>query len=105
MPTALNSDFILTSDDPITYDQVAEVISAVCGRKILHHRLTKEALADRYHDAGMPEPQSQRLASMDQAIADGAGDQTTVAVKALTGKSAISFPTFANAGRKVWDLP
>jgi uncharacterized protein YbjT (DUF2867 family) len=69
--TALNSDFILTGDESISYDRVAELISQACGRPISHTHF------DRGADGTVPPPRSSRTnreipGCRVQTIAEGA---------------------------------
>ena len=101
-PSALNSDFILTGDESISYDRVAELISQVCGRRISHTHISTEALTERFLRRGLPERTAKFLAAWYQTIAEGAGDRTTDALRSLTGKPSMTFQAFANANADVW---
>jgi uncharacterized protein YbjT (DUF2867 family) len=101
-PKALNSDFILTGNVPISYDRVAELISAACGRWITHRHISAEALADRFRARGLPNSFATLLASMDTAIANGIEDRMTGAVARLTEQAPITFEVFACQHARVW---
>ena len=100
-----NSDFVLTSSKPITYDEVAQRISKAVGRTISHHRLSRDALAERYRSLGLGVIHSQGLAAMDAAIAAGAEDRVTGCVEHLTGKPPIAFAAFVEANSTIWSAP
>jgi uncharacterized protein YbjT (DUF2867 family) len=101
-PAALNRDFILTADELISYDRVAELISQACGRRISHTRVSTEALTERFRVSGLPGRSAKLLAAAYQSIAEGAEERTTDAFKTLTGKSPITFWEFAEANADVW---
>lgn len=100
--STFNSDFILTGDKLLTYDDVADCISKVIGRRISHHRLGPEALAARYRSSGLGSIHAQGLAAMDVAIAAGAENRVTICVEQLTGRSPTKFDAFAAGCKKWW---
>ena len=101
-PTALNSDFILTGDESITYDRVAELISQACGRRISHTHISTEQLIERFLARGLPERTAKFLAAGYQTIAAGAEDRMTDDLRTLTGKRPMTFEAFAEANANVW---
>jgi len=101
-PEVLNTDFVLTGDESISYDRVAELISQACGRRISHTHISTEALAERFLARGLPEQTAKFLAAAYQRIADGPEGQITDAVRTLTGKPATPFQAFAEANVHVW---
>lgn len=44
-PTSLNADYVLTGDEALTFDQVAEAISTALGRTITHINISNDELA------------------------------------------------------------
>jgi hypothetical protein len=100
--SSFNTDFVLTSDRAITYDEVAERISRAIGRTISHRRLSAEALAERHRVRGMGQIFAQTLAAMDAAIAAGAEDRVTGCVEYLAGRSPITFDAFVEANMALW---
>jgi len=101
-PTPLNSDFMLTGGEAISYDQVAELISQACGRPISHTHISTEALTERFLARGLPELTARFLAAGYQTIAAGYQDRTTEDFNSLTGKRPTTFQAFAKANADVW---
>lgn len=101
-PTPLNTEFVLTSDEPMSYDRVAELISQACGRRISHTHVSSEAMVERYIKRGIPEATAGFLAFGYEWIAGGGEDQTTDVVRTLTGRPPTTFQTFAEANADVW---
>jgi len=101
-PVALNADFVLTGDEPLTFGQVAEAISAVTGRKITHTNVSTDEFASRFQRRGIPEPTAQLLAAGYGTIANGTEDYTTDALGQLTRQPATTFQAFAHAHANVW---
>ena len=101
-PTALNSDFILTGGESMSYDRVAELIRQVCGRPILHTHISTEAMTERFLKRGLSERAAKFLAAGYHTIAEGAEDRTTDAVRTLTGRLPMTFQVFAEANVAVW---
>ena len=101
----LNSDFVLTGSQPITYDEVAERISKAVGRTISLDRLSPDALAARYRPLGLSSLHAQTLAAMDTAIAGGMEDRVTGCVERLSGRPPIAFDAFVEANATKWSSP
>jgi uncharacterized protein YbjT (DUF2867 family) len=101
-PAPLNTEFVITGDASMSYDQVAEVISQACGRRISHTPVTTEAMAARLIKRGLPENTARFLAFGYATIAAGMADRTTGVVRTLTGRPPTTFPTFAEANADAW---
>ncbi|MFB9586291.1 NmrA family NAD(P)-binding protein [Streptomyces goshikiensis] len=97
---APNTDLILTGPSALNHREVAEVLSEVTGRSVVHEELTPEQIRDRLA-AFMPAEFAALLADMDRAIAAGAEDRTTDAVRSVTGLPPLDFRAVAlrEAGR------
>ncbi|MEU2083849.1 NAD(P)H-binding protein [Streptomyces albus] len=91
---APDTDLVLTGPEPLSYDDVAAVLTEVTGRPVVHHRLTQTQLRDRLA-AEVPAEFAGILADMDGAIAQGAEDRVTGTVQRLTGRPPHSFRTVA----------
>ena len=98
----LNSDFVLTGGQPISYDEVAGCIGGAIGRAVSHHRISADELAARYRSLGLPTLHAQTLAAMDTAIANGVEDRVTDWVQQLTGRHPASFDEFVEASASKW---
>jgi len=98
----LNSDFILTGGELLTYDQVADRIGDATGRAIVHHRLSPNELAVRYRSLGLSSGHAQMLAAMEVAIAGGAEDRITTCIEDLTGQSPTTFEDFVENSTSKW---
>jgi ergot alkaloid biosynthesis protein len=103
--SSFNSDFVLTSSQAITYDEVAERISLAVGRTISHRRLSLDALAARYRSLGLGSIHALTLAAMDAAIAAGVENRVTDCVEHLTGRPPIAFDSFIEANSVKWSAP
>jgi uncharacterized protein YbjT (DUF2867 family) len=101
-PVAANTDFVLTGDEAISFDQVAETISGVSGRTITHTKISSDELAERFQRRGIPRLTAQLLAAAYATIADGTEDFTTTAVRDVTGSPATTLRAFADAHAHVW---
>ena len=100
--TFANGDAILTGPASISYDQAADTIARVSGRPVEHVRLNVDALATRFEAIGIERGYADILAGMDAAIAAGAEDRVSDAVKRITGKEPLSFDAFAALNADVW---
>ena len=97
-----NRDAVLTGPQPLSYDEVAAILSEVTGRSIVHQRLSEAQLTERYRALGLPADYAPVLASMDTAIAGGAEDRVTAEVQTLTGRAPNDFRSFARAAHASW---
>jgi uncharacterized protein YbjT (DUF2867 family) len=104
-PAPLNTEFVLTGGESMSYDRVAEVISHACGRRISHTHISTEAMAQRLIKRGLPETTARFLAFGYETIAAGVADRATDVVRTLTGRPPTTFQTFAEANADVWRLP
>lgn len=101
-PEPHNRDHIITGPEAISYDQVAEIISAACDKTVNHKRLTANEMIDRWVSFGMSKDYATMLTNMDLAIAAGAEDRVDNSVKTVTAKDPISFDDFARENADVW---
>jgi uncharacterized protein YbjT (DUF2867 family) len=101
-PAPLNTEFVLTGDEPMSYDRVAELISQACGRRISHIPVSNDEMAERLIKRGLPPATARFLAFGYATIAAGMADRTTDAVRTLTGRPPATFQTFAEANADVW---
>lgn len=101
-PDFASGDLVLTGPAPLSYDEVARLLSAACGRRIEHRRLSEEQLAARFQATGLPPAYAAALAALDRSIAAGAEDRVTDTVERVTGRAPTDFATFAAAVREVW---
>ncbi len=101
-PAGLNREFVITGEEAMSYDQVAERISQACGRRISHTHISTDELVERFLKRGLPELTARFLAAGYETIAAGAHAQTTDVYGALTGEAPTTFQAFAKANAQVW---
>lgn len=102
-PTSLNADYVLTGDEALTFDQVAEAISTALGRTITHINISNDELAHRFQRRGIPELTAHLLAAAYSTIAQGTEDYTTNALHHLTGQPATTLRQFVDANARAWN--
>ena len=85
----------LTGPEPITYERVAEELSAATGRRIRFVAVPDGAAREALVAAGMPEFVAGQLVGMFRALRGGAHDKITDAVRALCGRKPRGFAEFA----------
>lgn len=93
-PKLASGDHVLTGPEAVTYDEAAHAITQAVGRPVRHCRLSKEQLVARYAGFGIPQHYASILTGMDEAIAHGAEDRTTMAVQQIAGRPANTFARF-----------
>jgi uncharacterized protein YbjT (DUF2867 family) len=82
---AHNTDLVLTGPEALSHDDVAAILTEVTGRPVTHDPLTHDQIRDRLA-AVIPVEFAAMLADMDRAIAEGAEDRTTDAVRRVTAR-------------------
>ncbi|MDE2462529.1 MAG: NAD(P)H-binding protein [Alphaproteobacteria bacterium] len=100
--TALNNGIVLTGPSSLTYDEVADLISAHAGREISHVKLEPAELARRFTAFGLDADYAEFLARLDALLASGNEARTTNAVKELSGRAPRSFADFAADHANIW---
>jgi len=98
-PTLASDDHVLTGPEALTYDEVAKAITDASGRPVRHRRLSVEELAARYAGFGIPHHYASMLAGMDEAIANGTEDRTTMEVPQIIGRPANDLANFLASQR------
>lgn len=76
----------LASSTTWTFDELATLLSEASGQAVEHVALTYEEVVSHFTSAGLPEPVAQFSASMYQAIAEGATQETESALKERIGE-------------------
>jgi len=84
----------VTGPTAITYDDVAEALSAVTGRSVAFVPVPDEAALAGLVDAGMPEWLAGNLVRLFGLLRAGAAAETSDGVRALTGAEPRSFADF-----------
>ncbi|MEN3748942.1 NmrA family NAD(P)-binding protein [Sphingomonas sp. HF-S3] len=104
-PALASGDRLLTGPEALSYDAVAQHISAVAPRPVVHCRLTVDALVRRHIGLGLPAPYAEALARMDDAIAQGSEDRVTTQVEQVTGRQPTRLADFLAAHRSAYHRP
>lgn len=101
-PAPLNTDLVITSEEALSYDRVANLISDACGRRITHTHVTTEEMAERLMKRGIAQQTAMFLAYGYQTIAAGYHEATTDVVREMTARAPTSFQEFATTNANVW---
>ena len=104
-PVPPHADYVLTGPELLSYDEVAQRISAVIGETITHYSLTFDELVARQVANRLSEPHAQTLAFMDLIIADGAEDRITDGLAQLVDEPHVTFLQFVSHNASVWNRP
>lgn len=96
-PDPMNTDLVLTGPEPLSYDDVAAILTEAGGRTITHKRLDPAEQPAYYEALGVPGAAARFLVGLDAIIASGAEDRTTDTVQRVTGAPPRSFRDFAAA--------
>ncbi|KAF5522791.1 Festuclavine synthase II [Colletotrichum aenigma] len=99
---APNDEYLLLGSELLSYDDIAEILTEVLGRKIIHKNLSRKGLEDRYVNYGLPQDYAEMMGAMDTNIKNGSENRTNSVVLALTGKQPRKFRDVAKELRNVW---
>lgn len=90
-----SGEMVLTGPEALTYAEVAEILGRQTGRQIRHQNLSRQQLAERHQQAGIPAEYAVALAALDESIAEGAENRITGEVERVTGRPPTRFADFA----------
>ncbi|KAI8231047.1 glycoside hydrolase family 2 [Colletotrichum sp. SAR 10_77] len=99
---APNDEYLLLGSELLSYDDIAEILTEVLGRKIIHKNLSRKGLEDRYVNYGLPQDYAEMMGAMDTSIKNGSENRTNSVVLAVTGKQPRKFRDVAKELRNVW---
>jgi uncharacterized protein YbjT (DUF2867 family) len=91
--------YVITGPEALTFEQAAEKMSAILGRKIQYVNVPLSAAADGMRQSGMPEWDVAAVCDLLGYFATGAAASVTDTVPRLLGRQAISFAQFVNDHR------
>jgi NAD(P)H dehydrogenase (quinone) len=80
-----NKAYNLVSHQPWTFDELAEAVSEVSGKKVVHHRVSFEEQTSVLVKAGLPEPVAAMFAGIYASIANGETAAATDDLQKLIG--------------------
>jgi uncharacterized protein YbjT (DUF2867 family) len=91
--------YIITGPEALTFQQVAEKLSSVLGRKIQYVDVPISAAADGMRNSGMPDWSVRAVSDLLVYFASGAAATVTDTVPRLLGRPATSFEQFVKDHR------
>ncbi|KAH6650257.1 hypothetical protein F5144DRAFT_38742 [Chaetomium tenue] len=99
---APNSEYLVLGSELLSYGEIANILSEVLGRKIVHVDLSPEELEKRHQSFGMPEDYSRMMSAMDTSVKNGSENRTNDVILAVTGSAPRKFRDFALSVKEVW---
>jgi uncharacterized protein YbjT (DUF2867 family) len=87
--------YTLTGPEPLTFDEVAGILSAQIGVRIGHVRVTSDDVRGALQRTGVPAWFADDMAKLHRMLAGGYENVVTEDVRAVTGRSACTFEQFA----------
>ncbi|KAK7050475.1 hypothetical protein R3P38DRAFT_3173880 [Favolaschia claudopus] len=96
----LDDSPITVNPELVSYDQIADMLTGVFGRKITYRRLNEEELKqEEMLDRDLPEGYAQKMVAIDGYVAGGAEERQFERAN-VVGKSEIR--DFLEANKDVW---
>lgn len=86
---------VLTGPEPLTYDDVAQALSAATGQHIGYADVPPEAARAGMLEAGLPEYAAEQVVHVFEALRHGSQATTTGRVQEITGRAPRTFADFA----------
>jgi uncharacterized protein YbjT (DUF2867 family) len=86
--------YVLTGPEALSYQDIAERISSVLGRKVTYKDVPLEAMRQRLRDSGMPEWHVEVQIEFSTALSAGHAATVTNAVATVTGEPPRTFERF-----------
>ncbi|KAI0478557.1 NAD(P)-binding protein [Xylariaceae sp. FL0804] len=97
-----NTDFRICGPENLTYDQIAEILSKVLGRKVEHVKQDEQGRIDGLVHAGLGEYLANFLTRLELLAKQNMEKGSSDAVQKLTGHPPKSFEEFAKENKAVW---
>ncbi|KAI1303363.1 NAD(P)-binding protein [Xylaria venustula] len=97
-----NCDLRIIGPENLTYDQIAETLSKVLGRKIEHVKLDEAGRIDGLVQAGLSDYFARFITRLEVLASQDFEKGTSDAVERVTGHPAKSLETFAEENKAVW---
>jgi NAD(P)H dehydrogenase (quinone) len=80
-----NKSYNLVNPQPWTFDELAQVLSEVTGKKVVHRSVSYNEMKEYLVKAGLPEPVAELSAGIYQAVAEGETSKTSEDLTKLIG--------------------
>ncbi|MDR6881441.1 SDR family oxidoreductase [Bacillus sp. 3255] len=80
-----NKEYTLVSNDPWNFDDLANILSEVTGKRVIHQSVSYEEVKSRLVHTGMPEAFAEASAFIYKTIADGKMERTSDDLQKLIG--------------------
>ncbi|KKZ62183.1 hypothetical protein EMCG_03321 [[Emmonsia] crescens] len=90
-----NTEHLILGPELLSYDDIAEILSSVLGRKVTHIKLSEAEFATRLESNRVSGDYAQMLAGLDTSIKNGAEDRMNDVVERVTAKAPRKFRDFA----------
>jgi len=89
-----NKEYDITSDKSYSYQDIADIITAITGKKIAYSSPSVEEFNKTLTDAGVPQEYIGLFVGFSQAIQQGEIDKTNSVIEQLIGRKATSVEDF-----------
>ncbi|KAK0618057.1 hypothetical protein B0T17DRAFT_591954 [Bombardia bombarda] len=97
-----NTEYLVLGPELLSFQNIADTLSDVLGKRILHIDLTSDDLERRHQSFGIPEDYSKMMSVLDTAIKHGMENRTNDVVQTITGAEPRPFREFAEAAKEIW---
>jgi len=98
-----NTEHLILGPELLSYDDLADILTELLGRKIKHIDLTSEQLSSAMKEFGVPGDVAQMLVGLDEDIKAGKEARLNGTVRKVTGKEPTTFKEFAESVKVAWE--
>ncbi|KAK4140291.1 uncharacterized protein C8A04DRAFT_15080 [Dichotomopilus funicola] len=98
-----NTDYLVLGSELLSYSEIAEILTSVLHRQIVHVDLSAADLGARFVSFGMAEDYAHLMTALDTAVKHGSEERTDDSILAVTGSAPRRFREFAESVKGVWE--
>ncbi|KAK3394229.1 hypothetical protein B0H63DRAFT_517369 [Podospora didyma] len=101
-PEPPNTEYLVLGPELLSYSEIADILTDVLGRKIVHVDMSSNDLEKRHQSFGMSAEYAKTLSALDTAIKFGSENRTNDVILTLTGLAPKRFRQYAESHKDVW---
>ncbi|KAK0733928.1 hypothetical protein B0T26DRAFT_670273 [Lasiosphaeria miniovina] len=102
-PDPPNTEYLVLGPELLSYSDIADILTKVLGRKIVHVDLSRRDLEKRHQSFGMPEESFKMMGALQTSIKFGSENRTNDAILTLTGAAPKMFAEYAESAKAIWE--
>lgn len=101
-PDPPNTEYLVLGPELLSYSDIADILTKVLGRKIVHVDLSRRDLEMRHQSFGVPEESSKMMSALQTSIKFGSENRTNDAILTLASATPKMFAEYAESAKAIW---